>query len=99
MRTSNLFGIVFACLLFTGMVHAQGVGASGDIRGTVSDPSGAVVSKATVTATEVDKGIKHAAITDADGEYRFGALPPTASDITVQFSGFQSTIPKAVVVN
>ena len=99
MRTSNLFGIVFACLLFTGMVHAQGVGASGDIRGTVSDPSGAVVSKATVTATETDRGIKHAAISDADGEYRFGALPPTTYDISVQFSGFQTAIQKSVVVN
>ncbi len=99
MRSSNLFRMILACLLFTGMVHAQGVGASGDIRGTVSDPSGAVVSRATVTATETDKGIKHAAITDADGEYRFGALPPTKYDISVQFSGFQTAIQKGVVVN
>src|SRR5258708_18686828 len=99
MRSSNLFRIVLACLLFTGMVYAQGVGASGDIRGTVSDPTGAVVSKATVTATDTAKGIKHTAITDPDGEYRFGSLPPATYDISIQFSGFQTAIQKGVSVN
>jgi len=49
------------------MVYAQGVGASGDIRGTVTDPSGAVVTNANVTATDLAKGIKHTVATDSNG--------------------------------
>ena len=51
------------------MVFAQGVGASGDIKGTVTDPSGAVVTSAAVTATDVDKGIKHTVTTDNNGQF------------------------------
>ena len=52
MRFIHLLRIFLASLLLTGMVFAQGIGASGDIRGTVTDPSGAVVTNATVTATD-----------------------------------------------
>ena len=68
--------VVLACFLLAGMAFAQGVGASGDIKGTVSDPSGAVVAGAAVTATDVDKGIKHTVGTDANGQFHFTALPP-----------------------
>ena len=70
MRFVNLLRIVLASLLLTGMVFAQGIGASGDIRGTVTDPSGAVVTSANVTATDIAKGIKHTVSTDANGQYR-----------------------------
>jgi Carboxypeptidase regulatory-like domain len=96
----KLFGTMLAVLfLVAGTARGQGVGASGDIRGTVTDPTGAVVSKAAVTATDAEKGIKRSAVTDPDGEYRFTALPPTTYDISVQFSGFQTYIQKGVVVN
>jgi len=36
-------------LLATPIAHAQGVGASGSVSGTVSDPTGAVVPKGTIT--------------------------------------------------
>ena len=52
MRFVHLLRIFLASLLLTGMVFAQGIGASGDIRGTVTDPSGAVVTNANVTATD-----------------------------------------------
>src|SRR6266581_8398988 len=32
-------------MVITGSVHAQGVGSSGDIAGTISDPSGARIPK------------------------------------------------------
>jgi len=94
----HLFRIVLACLLLTGMVFAQGVGASGDIRGTITDPSGAVVNGAAVTATDIDKGIKHTVSSDANGQFHFVGLPPAAYSLTVSKSGFQSEIVKSVVV-
>ncbi|HEY2392234.1 MAG TPA: TonB-dependent receptor [Candidatus Angelobacter sp.] len=94
-----LLRIIFACLLLTGMVYAQGVGASGDIRGTVTDPSGAVVGGATVIATDIDKGIKHTVATDESGQFHLFALQPARYSVSVAKSGFQSEVAKNVVVN
>jgi hypothetical protein len=99
MRSIHLLKIVLACLLLAGMVYAQGVGASGDIKGTVTDPSGAVVTNATVTATDVDKGIKHTVTTDNNGQYRLTGMPPATYSVGVSKSGFQPEVAKNVVVN
>jgi outer membrane receptor protein involved in Fe transport len=99
MRFVNLLRIVLASLLLTGMVFAQGIGASGDIRGTVTDPSGAVVTNATVTATDLAKGIKHTVATDSNGQFRLTGLQPAAYSLSVSKSGFQTELAKNVVVN
>ena len=99
MRSINLLRIVLACLLLTGLTYAQGVGASGDIKGTVTDPSGAVVASATVTATDVDKGIKHTVTTDANGQFHLTGLQPATYSVSASKSGFQPEVAKNVVVN
>lgn len=98
MKSFNLSRVLFVCLLFTGLMHAQGVGASGDIRGTVTDPSGAIVSGATVTITDVAKGTKHTSATNAYGEYHVVGLLPSTYSVEVSKPGFQSEIAKAVPV-
>src|SRR5258708_19980627 len=99
MRSSNLFRIIFACLLISGMAYAQGVGASGDIKGTVADPSGAVIANATVTATDPAKGTKRTAATDNNGDYYLVGLLPTAYNVSVAKAGFHSQIVKTLTVN
>ena len=99
MRFIHMLRIFLASLLLTGMVFAQGVGASGDIRGTVTDPSGAVVTNANVTATDIAKGIKHTVATDNNGQYRLTGLQPATYSLSVSKSGFQSELAKNVVVN
>jgi len=99
MRSIHILRIFRASLLLTGMVFAQGVGASGDIRGTVTDPSGAVVTNATVTATDIARGIKHTVVTDNNGQYRLTGLQPATYSLSVSKSGFQSELAKNVVVN
>jgi Carboxypeptidase regulatory-like domain len=90
---------VLVCLFVaTGSASAQGVGASGDITGTVSDPSGAGIPKATILAVETDKGIQHTAETDTSGEYRLARLPPAIYDVTVKISGFQTAVQKGVIL-
>lgn len=98
MKVTKILGLFICLLLAAGMACAQGVGASGELKGTVTDPSGAVISKATVTATESDKGIKRVAVTDSDGQFHFAALPPAAYDISVQAGGFQTSVQKGAVV-
>ena len=46
MRLFNLARVFFVCLLISGLAHAQGVGASGGLKGLVTDPSGATVANA-----------------------------------------------------
>src|ERR1051326_566972 len=99
MRFVHLLRIFLASMLLSGMVFAQGIGASGDIRGTVTDPSGAVVTGANVTATDIAKGIKHTVATDANGQYRLAGLQPATYSLSVSKSGFQSELAKNVVVN
>jgi hypothetical protein len=61
---------------------------SGDIAGTVTDPSGAVVSGATVTLKSDATGATHVATTGSNGNYRFSLLGPGSYTISVTAQGF-----------
>jgi hypothetical protein len=88
------------CLLpVNGVARAQGGGTSGEIRGTITDPTGATVPKANVTIEDPEKGIRRTAVTETDGEYRATGLPPSNYTVTVETTGFQTEIRKSVVVN
>lgn len=95
----NLFKLSLACLLLSGMAFAQGAGASGDIKGTVTDPTGAIIANGTVTATEIDKGVKHTVTTTGDGTYHVAGLLPAVYSVTVTKAGFQTEVAKSVTVN
>ena len=91
--------VLAACLLLASPIaHAQGVGASGSVSGTVTDPTGAVIPKGTVTAEDVSRGIRLTATVDNSGQYRFTNLPPGTYDLTAQIPGFQSQIQKGVTI-
>ena len=101
-RSSKQFvSLVFfaAAMLFTSCAYAQGVGTSGDITGTVADPSGAAVPKAKVTATDTTKGLSRTTVTDDRGEYRLSGLEPSTYSVTAELSGFQSVVRQGVVLN
>ncbi len=99
MKLFNLLARLAVCLLLVaGMAHAQGVGASGDIRGTITDPSGAVVSNATVDVVDAGKGTKRTATTDSSGQYQVTGLSPSVYTINVSHTGFTTEIQKNVTV-
>jgi len=50
MKLISLVGSLLSLLVLSSAVSAQTASVSGDIRGTISDPSGAVLPKVTVTA-------------------------------------------------
>src|ERR1039457_4668992 len=68
---------ILAALVFilTGSIIAFGQQITGSIVGTVKDQQGAVVSTATVKATNVDTGFSRSAPTNGYGEYRIDYLP------------------------
>jgi hypothetical protein len=64
-------------------------GVTASISGTVTDPSGAAVVGATVTATNVDTGITTTQSTNGQGYYSFQSLPLGKYTIDVQQKGFK----------
>src|SRR5262245_49884716 len=62
-------------LLALTSVPTQAQSFTGSISGAVSDPSGAVVSNATVTLTALATGQTRAVTTNHAGEYNFPTLP------------------------
>src|SRR5215469_305552 len=100
MKIRNWFASLIVCLLMiAGMAKAQGVGASGDIKGTVSDPTGAVIANATVTANDAEKGIKRTAQSDSTGQYLISGVPPATYEVSARASGFDVELHKGVTVN
>lgn len=79
-----LFLAVFTCLITT--AHAQ---YRGSIQGVVTDPTGAIVSGAVVTLTNLGTNEIQAATTNESGVYNFNALPPARFSLTVEKNGFQ----------
>ena len=66
------------CVLFAVVAHAQGVGSSGDIKGTVTDANGASVPKATILAVATQTGMRRTVETDESGEFILAGLSPAA---------------------
>src|ERR1700737_913885 len=71
---------------------------SGDITGTVLDPSGAAVSNATVTLTNKDTGTTQTTTTNSSGSYRFSLLNPGKYSLSVTAPGFQNVAENVVTV-
>ena len=70
-------------LVLAATLHAQ-LGGSGSINGAVTDPSGAVVVGATVTATNTGTSIVQIQTTNGQGYYSFQSLPLGSYLLTVQ---------------
>lgn len=71
---------------FSQLVRAA---AGGSISGTVTDSSGAVVPKATVTAANTETGARQIIRTDTTGRYSFPSLVVGHYDIDVAAAGFE----------
>ena len=68
------------------------------VRGTVTDQSGAVVAGAKVTLTNDGTNIASTATTDGHGQYVFNGIRPATYTLKVESPGFQDTVQKNVVL-
>jgi len=94
---------IFAYLLLAisvaiSVAHAQGVGSSGEITGTVTDSAGSVVAKATVDVVDTQTGLRRTATTNDTGQFRVTGLSPATYDVSARLSGFATGIRKGVTV-
>jgi hypothetical protein len=84
-------------LSITGLAWAQK--DAGAIVGTVRDESGAVVSGASVTVTDTDRGTKIALTTNAEGEYTASPLRIGRYTVSAEKPGFRKAVAGPVEVN
>jgi hypothetical protein len=87
--SAALFCLFLTLVAVTGTLQcawAQEVTAS--ITGTVTDPSGAAVAGANVTATSQERGVTFTAVTNDSGLYRVAQLPVGTYTLKVEKSGF-----------
>ena len=85
---------VLLCLSVT--IYSQGTNL-GTLRGTVTDPNGAVIPNAAVKVTDQTTGLSRDVTTDAEGNYEVPALKAGAYKITVSAPGFKTAEADAVL--
>jgi hypothetical protein len=69
------------------------------IQGTVTDPSGAIVSGATVTVTNQETGKAQQVTSGDDGFYRVTGLPPGRYSVSGEIAGFKKKVIEEVIVS
>src|SRR5437868_6810505 len=79
--------LLFVLLSFSAISFAQGLG---DIVGTVSDPSGALLAGAKITAVETGTGLARTTTADTQGYYVITALKPSRYTVTIESAGFRT---------
>jgi Carboxypeptidase regulatory-like domain len=69
-------------------VAAFGQATDGNIEGAVTDPAGAVIAGAQVTATNTATNVKYETVSSAAGEYRLNNVPVGRYDVSATAQGF-----------
>jgi hypothetical protein len=87
-RRIGASAVVFLLSLCAIVSYAQN--ATTSLRGTIKDPSGAVVPGATITLINKAAGQKITATSKGGGEYQLVQIPPAKYTITVTATGFGS---------
>src|ERR1700745_1257045 len=89
--------ILFLFLPWANLAHAQ-VRTSGQVSGTVVDPSGAAVVGATITLSRPATGFAQAVTSDEFGGYIFPVVQPGTYLLKVEANGFRAALNENVVV-
>ena len=87
-RFSNWVNWMLAVAFIVCAVQAIGQTITGDISGTVTDTTGAVVVGARSTATNVDTGVSFSATTNREGIYSIRFLPVGTYKVTISAASF-----------
>src|SRR5712692_8683362 len=77
------------CVFCTAALYGQ---VAGRISGFVRDPSGAIVSGATVTAVSVEQQLTRSAVSDNTGFFNLLAMPPGLYEVAVEAKGFEKQV-------
>jgi Carboxypeptidase regulatory-like domain/TonB dependent receptor len=85
----SLILVVILLALFCGATAAWAQEVTGSITGTVTDPSGAPIAGASVSAKDTARGVVFAGTTNGDGVYYLERLPIGNYELKVEVKGFR----------
>jgi hypothetical protein len=93
MKTSKLFkmGWILLVLICASAPTSFAQSDRGTITGTVSDPSGAAVAGAKVSAVNTNTGASHETTTTSEGSYTLPELSAAPYKVSVEAPGFKTT--------
>ncbi len=86
------FVALFILMLVCAPIAVRGQGTSATVSGFITDSTGAKIPGATVTFTDVATGSVAKTVTNGEGLYRLGALPPGIYNATVSMQGFKTAV-------
>jgi len=92
---NRFYCFVISLVFATGAIFAQSTGV---IQGSVTDPSGAAIPKASVTVRNTDTGQERNFTTDDTGLYVVPSLPVGRYQVSVKAPGLQTTAANDVVL-
>jgi hypothetical protein len=98
-RASSARIFLFSLLLFSLSAIAFAQAGRGAISGLITDPSGAIIAGARITALNQATGVKVAAESSAAGLYSFVSLSPGQYEVSVTASGFATAVHKNIAVS
>jgi hypothetical protein len=98
MKKLAIFSVLVLWMVIGGAV-AWAQATSGAIVGTVTDATGALISGATVVATNINTGITYPATATGSGEFRIFNVLPGTYNITASAKGFSSFTTKDFTVD
>ena len=97
MRSLPKLKVLALCLIFSGALGiAFAANVNARIKGTVTDPNGAVLTGAKVTATNEATGVVFDTVTGSDGGYLFPQLPVGSYTINVSSRDSKASPPKVL---
>ena len=72
--------------------------ANAVITGTITDSQGGALPGVTITVRNAESGVARTIITEADGRYRLGGLPPGRYNLTAELQGFATVDVKDITL-
>ncbi len=96
--TMTKAGKLFVVIVFASVsMWSQQITAN--IRGTISDPSGAVVQNATITARQIETGLTRTSTSDSAGSFLILELPVGHYQLEVTAKGFRKYFQEGISLN
>jgi len=98
MKTKCIFSLLAFLILLPALAFSQSR-ETGAIFGTVLDEKGLPLPGATVTLTSPSLMGTRTAVSEADGSYRFPALPPGDYSVKAELQGFKTVVRENIRMN
>src|SRR5205809_7865089 len=97
-RRGARLGVLPLALLVGLALPASARVANAVVTGIVTDAQGGVLPGVTITVTNAESGVMRTIVTETDGRFRLGGVPPGRYTLTAQLTGFANVEVKDITL-